>query len=70
MPTSIEIVVLEQLFKLIAPWIESAVAGFVKGHAASIGGTVTPSGMVTIDPAGLVKMIEAEIVKLQAGKPL
>jgi hypothetical protein len=70
MPTSIETVLLQQLFTMLAPMIESAVAGLIKGLAMHIpGGAISPSGMVTIDPAALVKMIEAEVAKIQAGKP-
>jgi hypothetical protein len=71
MPTSIEIALLEQLFKLLAPLLESAVAGLIKGLATHIpGAVVNPAGMVTIDPAGLIKLIEAEVAKIQTGKPL
>lgn len=70
MPTSIETALLQQLFQLLAPLIESAVAGLIKGFAAHIpGAAVNTAGMVTIDPAALAKMIEAELAKLQAGKP-
>lgn len=70
MPTSIETTILEQLLRAFAPIIESAVAGLIRGLAAHIAGaTVSPSGMVTLDPAVLAKMIEAEIAKLQGGKP-
>lgn len=70
MPT-IEVALLEQLFKLLAPLLESAVAGLIKGLATHIpGAVVNPAGMVTLDPAGLVKFIEAEVAKIQAGKPL
>jgi hypothetical protein len=70
MPTSIETALLQQLFQMLAPLIESAVAGLIKGLATHIpGAVVNPAGMVTLDPAALAKMVEAEIVKLQGGKP-
>jgi hypothetical protein len=70
MPTSIEIVVLEQLAKAFAPMIESAVIGLIKGWVSHIpGGSVTPTGMVTLDPAAVAKMIEDALAKFQAGKP-
>jgi hypothetical protein len=71
MPTSIETALLQQLFQMLAPLIESAVAGLIKGLATHIpGAVVNTAGMVTLDPASLAKMIEAEITKIQAGKPL
>jgi Phage tail lysozyme len=69
MPASIEIALLQQLFQILAPLVESAVAGFVKGHVSGTGGTVSPAGMVTLDPAALVKMIEDAVVKHLQPKP-